>query len=263
MSDTVASVVTYLHGWTYFRPKWSEELINKETMVKKLHIDELRTCVMKLEELMWIFHRDLRALDAALVFHVGHGGTDRHPLVTHTLAGFMSPEDKIKADNTHPETYATHDELRDAMIAMKDYVDDSNMYFTRDFYQDFTIESYVAEGGYPTYTANFDISSLETQVGKGLKVFLVTRIYAYGSGNNDYFNGVMPLVSSTVQLPPDVQDEGDNNIVKVKAVFNQPNIISHNYHMAGNVRLAARVTCAVKGTVGSGGSAMLGRDNWL
>lgn len=263
MADTIASVVTYLHGWTYFRPKWSEELINKETMVKKLHIDELRTCVMKLEELMWIFHRDLRALDAALVFHVGHGGTDRHPLVTHTLAGFMSPEDKIKADNTHPETYATHDEVNALRRDAQAYIDEKTTYYTRDFYQDFNIESFENGGGYPVYTANFDISSLEAEVGKGLKVFLVTRVYAYGSGNNDYFNGMMPLVGTTVKLPPDVQEAGDNNIVSVKGIFNQPNIISHNYHMAGSVRLAARITCAIKGAVGTGGSAMLTRNNWI
>lgn len=259
MAETAtASVVTYLHGWTYFRPKWSEELINKETMVKKIHIDELRASIMKLEELAWIFHRDIRALDAALVNHVGHGGTDRHPLATHTLAGFLGTEDKIKLDNTHPETYATHDELNNAITNVKNYVDKKNTYYTRDFYQDFAIESFTNEGGYPVYTANFNIASLEAEVGKGLKVFLVTRVRAFGSGNNDYFNGVMPLRDTIVSLPPDVHVDGDNNIVTLKGIFNQPNIIAHNYHMAGNVRLAARITCAIKGDPAtSGGSAMI------
>ena len=97
--EVKATEVTYLHGWTYFRPKWSEELLNKETMVKKLHIDELRSCIIKLEDLSWIFHRDIRSLDAALVNHVGHGGLDRHPAATSSVAGFLSSGDKSKLDN--------------------------------------------------------------------------------------------------------------------------------------------------------------------
>lgn len=253
-----APAPTFLNGWTYFRPKWSEELIHKETMVKKIHIDELRFAVTKLEELAWIFHRDIRALDTALVNHIGFGGTERHPIVTHTVAGFMSAADKVKMDNFNPDDYVTDTEFNTNMTDLRDSIRKSTTYYTRDFYQDFDVGSFVAEGGYPTYTATFDISSLERELGIGLKVFLVTRIRAYGSGTNDYFNGVMGLIDTHVLLPPDVHVDGDNNNVTVKGVFNTKAIVGHNYHMAGNVRLAARITCAIKGTANtSGGSTMI------
>ena len=250
--DYMADVATFLHGWEYRRPRWSEELINKETMVKKLHIDELRFAIMKVEDMLWILHRDIRALDAALINHIGKGGITRHPIVTDSVPGFMDSARMLKLDGMDPSTYATHDEV-DTKIA-----NHIPVYYTRDFYQDFEVGSFVAEAGKPTYSATFNIASLEREVGKGLKVFLVTRIRAYGSGTNDYFNGVMPLTDTIVQLPPDVQTEEDNNLVTVKAIFNQGNIVGHNYHMSGNVRLAARITCAVKGDVATdGGSAMI------
>ena len=221
-------------------------------MVKKLHIDELRLAIMKIEDMLWILHRDIRALDAALINHVGYGGITRHPIVTESVAGFMDPVRMLKLDGMDPSTYATHDEV-DSKI--KKHIP---IYYTRDFYQDFEVGSFVAEAGRPTYTAAFDISSLELELGMGLKVFLVTRVRAYGEGTNDYFNGVMPLTDTILQLPTDEQTDEDNNKVTLKAIFNQSNIVGHNYHMAGNVRLAARITCAVKGDIATEpGSAMI------
>ena len=113
----------YLHGWEYRRPRWSEEIINKETMVKKIHVDELRFVVTKVEDMLWVLHRDIRALDAALINHIGKGGISRHPVATTSVAGFQSSEDKALFE----EEIEPHFRKGDGRIgAVKDPKDDDD-----------------------------------------------------------------------------------------------------------------------------------------
>ena len=56
---------------------WCEAVIPDKTEVKAIHIDELREAT--------------NDLDFRVDNHIGKGGTNRHPIVTDTTSGFMSP----------------------------------------------------------------------------------------------------------------------------------------------------------------------------
>lgn len=66
------------------RYAWAEAILADVTKVRASHINELREAADDLDE--------------RLDYHVGFGGTDRHPIVTNTVAGFMSPEQKQQLD---------------------------------------------------------------------------------------------------------------------------------------------------------------------
>lgn len=64
---------------------WSEkQLVADVTKVRVIHVIELREACDDMDE--------------RLDYHIGFGGTDRHPIVTDTVAGFMSPEQKAWLD---------------------------------------------------------------------------------------------------------------------------------------------------------------------
>ena len=60
-------------------------------------------------ELLPVVPRVVHPADpVTLASHIGHGGTEQHPAVTPTEAGFMAPDDKTKLDQLSPTTPPTH-----------------------------------------------------------------------------------------------------------------------------------------------------------
>ena len=74
----VATTPTTRFAWT--EPDAKADV----TKVRIIHLDELREACDDMDE--------------RLDYHVGFGGIDRHPIVTDTVAGFMSPEQKKLID---------------------------------------------------------------------------------------------------------------------------------------------------------------------